>query len=85
LRLTLENISDIGVGFLQLLFVDTIQEAAEQELLSEGLISELEAYELDYELKSRPVFTSSGDYDSISMGPGESKVISINCLGKSGW
>jgi hypothetical protein len=84
-RLTLENISDVTVGRLHLNFSDSIQEVAEQESHPEIPISDLDAFDLDWDLKNRPVFSLPTLEDFGQLGPSQTTSVAITCVGKSGW
>ncbi len=44
-----------------------------------------ETYETEYDLVHRPVFTWDSEHESQEIGPGQKKVITVNCFGKVGW
>ncbi|KAG8889667.1 hypothetical protein FRB99_003967, partial [Tulasnella sp. 403] len=82
IRLTLENISTIPVDFLKLGFDDSTISAA-QHMLTEGDLSVAEAYETEYDLVHRPVFTWQGTTDQ-SILPDKKAIVTVTCLGKYG-
>lgn len=79
----MENISSIPVDFVKLAFDDTSVSAA-QQALADGELSVAEAYETEYGLVHRPVFTYQG-ISTQSIGPEKKATISVTCFGKRGW
>lgn len=83
IKITLENSSSTPVDFVKLSFEDSASRAA-AAVLSEGELSGERAYELEWDMINRPVFTWSGETD-VSIPPGQRATLSITCLGKVGW
>ncbi|KAG8935684.1 hypothetical protein FRC02_006960 [Tulasnella sp. 418] len=83
IRLTLENISELPIDFVKLTFEDSTSTLAQQILLDPEL-STAEAYELEYDITNRPVFTWDAAGQDISISPGQKSTASITCLGKVG-
>ncbi|KAG9019650.1 hypothetical protein FRB90_011996 [Tulasnella sp. 427] len=81
-RLTVENISPVPVDFIKLAFDDSSIGIA-QQALAEGELSVAEAYETEYNLVNRPVFTYSG-ITNQNIGPEKKATISVTCFGKLG-
>ncbi|KAG8925375.1 hypothetical protein FRC01_010290 [Tulasnella sp. 417] len=81
-RLTVENISSIPVDFIKLAFDDTSMSTAQQSL-ADGELSVAEAYETEYDLVNRPVFTYQG-ISNQSIGPEKKATIAVTCFGKLG-
>ncbi|KAK4685431.1 trafficking protein particle complex subunit 9, partial [Tremellales sp. Uapishka_1] len=84
IRITLENSSAVPVDFVKLSFDDsTIREA--QAVIQDGDLTPEQAYELEWDLLRRPVFSwekpSGGE---VSIQPGGRVTLSITCLGKVG-
>ncbi|KIO28174.1 hypothetical protein M407DRAFT_72139 [Tulasnella calospora MUT 4182] len=79
-RLTVENISSIPVDFVKLAFDDTSISIA-QQALADGELSVAEAYETEYDLVNRPVFSYQG-ISNQSIGPEKKATIAVTCFGK---
>lgn len=82
-RLTVENISSVPVDFIKLAFDDTSVSVA-QQALAEGELSVAEAYETEYDLVHRPVFSYQG-ITNETIGPEKKSTIAVTCFGKRGW
>ncbi|KAI0062282.1 hypothetical protein BV25DRAFT_1945461 [Artomyces pyxidatus] len=83
LRLTLENVSSLPIDFLRLTFDDSTIGPA-QTALAEGDLSVYDAYETEYELINRPVFSWSRDQENTEILPGRKVVVVVTCMGKVG-
>ncbi len=85
LRITLENSSPVPVDFIKLSFDDsTVREA--QAIFAEGEIPPEQAYELDHDLKDRPVFRwdegeSEGGWTGL-VAPGGRTTLTIRRTGQ---
>lgn len=82
IRMTLENISTLTVDFLRLAFEDSTMASA-QQALAEGGLSVFDAYETEYDLIHKPVFSWSEDEESDIL-PGQTLTVSVTCAGKVG-
>lgn len=87
IKLTIENVSSLPVDFLKLTFDDSTIAPA-QGLLADGDLPIAEAYETEYGLLRKPVFswsssTSGGEPKDV--GPGKKVLLTVRCLGKVGW
>lgn len=83
IRITLENSSSVPVDFLKLSFDDSTGRSA-RLILAEAELSPEEAYELELDMLTRPVFTWEPEGQS-SVLPGGRSTITVSCLGKVGW
>jgi hypothetical protein len=83
IKITLENSSSTTVDFLKLSFDDSASRAA-QAMLSEGELSSEQAYEIEWDIVNRPVFSWNAEGD-MSIPPGGRTTITVTCLGKAGW
>lgn len=83
IKITLENSSSTTVDFLKLSFDDSATRAA-QAILSEGELTSEQAYELEWDIVNRPVFSWKADED-MSILPGGRMTVTVTCLGKVGW
>ncbi|KAI0306435.1 TRAPP II complex [Multifurca ochricompacta] len=83
LRLTLENISNLPIDFLRLSFDDSTITPA-QAALAEGDLSIYDAYETEYQLINRPVFSWNQDQENIEILPGRKVALTLTCTGKVG-
>ncbi|KAG1715706.1 hypothetical protein ID866_1469 [Astraeus odoratus] len=83
IRLTLENVSALPIDFLKLSFEDSTISPA-QEALSDGELDILEAYETEYDLIHRKVFSWNPDKEFKPINAGRKIVLSVACLGKVG-
>ena len=84
IRITLENVSELPVDLIHLTFDDSTIAPA-QQALAEGDLSVFDTYETEYDLVHRPVFTWDSEREAQEIGPGQKKVITVNCFGKVGW
>jgi hypothetical protein len=86
IRLTIENISSLSISFFKMTFDDSTMLPA-QQALADGDISISEAYEIEYDLLHKPVFTWKQEVDEgqFVIEPGMKKVVVVNCLGKAAW
>lgn len=84
IRLTLENVSAWSIDFLRLSFEDSTIPPA-QEALSEGELNAFEAYEVEYDLTHRKVFSWDCDKEIKVIAPGRKIGLSVTCFGKVGW
>ena len=83
IRITLENSSSTPVDFIKLSFDDsTLRDA--QLVLSEGELSPEAAYEREWDIINRPVFSWESDAE-MSIPPGGRTTVTVKCLGKVGW
>ncbi|KDQ07911.1 hypothetical protein BOTBODRAFT_139417 [Botryobasidium botryosum FD-172 SS1] len=82
IRFTLENISTIPVDFVKFTFDDSTILPA-QTALAEGELSVAEAYETEYDLVHRPVFSRVPPVsEQLDIGPGKQVIVDVSCLGK---
>jgi len=84
LRLTLENVSNLPIDFLRLSFDDSTIAPA-QASLAEGDMSIYEAYESEYQLINRPVFSWDWEQEDTLIPPQTKVTVAIKCTGKVGW
>ena len=84
LRLTLENVSNLPVDFLRLSFDDSTIGPA-QAALAEGDLSIYDAYETEYQLINRPVFSWDRKQEDTEIPAGRKVAIVLTCSGKVGW
>ncbi|KAI9466349.1 TRAPP II complex [Lactarius psammicola] len=77
LRLTLENVSNLPVDFLRLSFDDSTIGPA-QAALAEGDLSIYDAYETEYQLINRPVFSWDREQEDTEIPAGR-KVADLGC------
>ena len=84
LRLTLENVSNLPVDFLRLSFDDSTIGPA-QTALAEGDLSIYDAYETEYQLVNRPVFSWDRKQEDTEIHAGRKVAIVLSCSGKVGW
>ncbi|KAI0054107.1 hypothetical protein FA95DRAFT_1591856 [Auriscalpium vulgare] len=82
-RLTLENVSSLPIDFLRLTFDDSTISPA-QQALADGDLSVYDAYETEYELINRPVFSWDRAQETFELAPGKKIGIVITCMGKVG-
>lgn len=82
-RITLENISPLPINFLRVVFEDSTIAGA-QQLLSEGNLSVFDAYETEYDIINRPLFSWDTEETQI-IQPGENISLNLRCYGKVGW
>jgi len=71
------------VDFVKLSFDDSTARVA-QLAISEGDLSPEEAYELEWDMMNRPVFSRENEGET-SITPGGRGTLFIRCLGKVGW
>lgn len=90
IQITLENTSPIPINYLKLSFEDSTVRAATR-VMQENELGAEEAYELDWDVRNRSVFTwenpmtlGAGEGDECLIVPGGRKVLKIKCLGKVG-
>ncbi|KAI0748229.1 transport protein Trs120 or TRAPPC9 TRAPP II complex subunit-domain-containing protein [Daedaleopsis nitida] len=83
IRITLENVSTLPVDLIRLTFDDSTIAPA-QQALAEGDMSVFDTYETEYDLVHRPVFTWDSEREPQVIGPGQKRVITVNCFGKVG-
>lgn len=90
IQITLENASPIPINYLKLSFEDSTVRAATRIAQDNELGAE-EAYELDWDVRNRSVFTwenpvtlGAGEGEEGLIIPGGRKVLKIKCLGKVG-
>ncbi|KAI0720991.1 TRAPP II complex [Cerioporus squamosus] len=83
IRITLENVSTLPVDLIRLTFDDSTIAPA-QQALAEGDLSVFDTYETEYDLVHRPVFTWDSEREPQEIGPGQKRVITVNCFGKVG-
>ncbi|KAI0273777.1 TRAPP II complex [Gloeopeniophorella convolvens] len=81
LRLTLENVSDLPIDFLRFSFDDSTMAPA-QAALAEGDLPIYDAYETEYQLINRPVFSWNCEQADTEILPGKKTAISVTCTGK---
>ena len=82
IKITLENSSSTPVDFVKLSFEDSASKAM-ISILNEGELSGPQAYELEYDMIKRPVFT--WDASETVVQPGGRTTIVVTCVGKVGW
>lgn len=83
LKLTLENISDVDVDFIDIKFSDNSTE----DLLSaieEQQISLDETHEMEYTLAHEPVFRPCADVSTMNIPARGRAIVEINCYGRVG-
>ncbi|KIR54356.1 hypothetical protein I315_02836 [Cryptococcus gattii Ru294] len=90
IQITLENTSSIPINYLRLSFEDSTVRAA-TGIVQECELGAEEAYELDWDVRNRNVFTwenpvtlDAGEGEESLIIPGGRKVLKIRCLGKIG-
>ncbi|KAF8274883.1 transport protein Trs120 or TRAPPC9 TRAPP II complex subunit-domain-containing protein [Lactarius quietus] len=83
LRLTLENVSNLPVDFLRLSFDDSTIAPA-QAALAEGDMSIYDAYETEYQLINRPVFSWDQEQEDTEIPAGRKVAVVLTCNGKVG-
>ncbi|TBU35870.1 TRAPP II complex [Dichomitus squalens] len=83
IRITLENVSSLPVDLIHLTFDDSTIAPA-QQALADGGMSVFDTYETEYDLVHRPVFTWDSEREAQEIGPGQKRVITVNCFGKVG-
>lgn len=83
IRLTVENVSLLPINFLKLTFDDSTI-APMQQMLGEGALSIAETYEVEYDLRRRPVFQWRAKDEPKEVRPGQKSVLTVSCLGKIG-
>lgn len=84
LRLTLENVSNLPVDFLRVSFDDSTIGPA-QAALAEGDLSIYDAYETEYQLINRPVFSWDLEQEDTEIPAGKKVAVALTCNGKVGW
>jgi hypothetical protein len=84
IRITLENVSALPIDFFSLYFDDSTKAAAQQALV-DGDISVFDAYETEYDLIHRPMFSWKNRAENSVIGPGQAITVTLTCLGKVGW
>lgn len=82
--MVLENVSKIPIDFIDLTFDDSTKTDA-QRALEDDSLSAYETYEMEHSLIHHPVFSWERDKNFKELAPGEETVITIKCLGRSGW
>ncbi|KDQ60798.1 hypothetical protein JAAARDRAFT_31778 [Jaapia argillacea MUCL 33604] len=82
-RLTLENVSSIPIDFISVTFDDSTMSPAHQAL-AEGNLSVFDAYETEYDLLRRPVFSWEGFKEMKPVEPGSQLVVTLTAFGKVG-
>lgn len=80
-RITLENSSSTPVDFIKLSFDDSVSREAQAMMVEE--IPPQQAYDLDYDITQRPVFTWDKN-SNIHIPPGGRATLQIEVLGKVG-
>jgi hypothetical protein len=80
----LENVSNLPIDFLRLLFDDSTIAPA-QTALKEGDLSIYDAYETEYQLLNRPVFSWDRELEDTEIPSGRKLTLSVTCTGKVGW
>ena len=83
MRISLENVSELPVDFIRLVFDDSTIEPA-QQALSEGDLSVFDTYETEYDLLHRPVFLWNKE-EKRSIAPRQMLSLTIQAQGKVGW
>ncbi|KAH9946027.1 TRAPP II complex [Epithele typhae] len=83
IRITLENVSSLPIDLVRLTFDDSTIGPG-QQALAEGEMSVFDTYETEYDLVHRPVFTWDAEHEPQEIGPGQKKVVAVNCFGKVG-
>ena len=84
LRLTLENVSNLPIDFLRLSFDDSTIGPA-QAALAEGDLSIYDAYETEYQLINRSVFSWDWEREDTVIPPEKKVTVAVKCTGKVGW
>ena len=72
------------MDFIKLTFDDSTIAPA-QQALTEGDLPIAEAYETEYALLKRPVFSWKSRDGPKEVKPGKKAVLTVSCLGKVGW
>lgn len=80
----MENTSSQTIDYINLTFEDTLAEESER-LLNESSLDELQSYELESDLRERPVFEWEQRNQTIRIEPDERQVLSVLYRGKLGW
>ncbi|KAL4067655.1 transport protein Trs120 or TRAPPC9 TRAPP II complex subunit-domain-containing protein [Scleroderma citrinum] len=83
IRLTLENVSVLSIDFLRLSFEDSTIAPATRSI-GRRRVNVFEAYETEYDLTQRKVFSWDCDKEVKVIAPGRKIVLSVTCLGKVG-
>ena len=84
IRLTVENVSLLPIGFIRLTFEDSTISPM-QQVLNDGDLSVAEVYETEFNLLRRPVFKWNRKGEPQEVKPGQKATLTISCLGKVGW
>jgi hypothetical protein len=80
----LENLSNLPIDFLRLTFDDSTIAPA-QAALAEGDLSIFDAYETEYQLINRPVFSWDLEQEDTGIPPEKRVTVAVKCAGKVGW
>jgi hypothetical protein len=84
LVLSVENSSPLLINSLRINCYDNLTHDAVAVLSdSENEIAPGLAFEIDLDLRTRPVFSCS--MPSVKIKPGRQKILQVNCYGKEGW
>lgn len=81
IRITLENSSSVPVDFIKLSFDDSVSREAQAKMSEE--ITPQQAYDLDFDMTHRPVFTWDKN-SKIYIPPGGRTTLQVEVLGKVG-
>jgi len=79
----LENLSNLPIDFLRLTFDDSTITPA-QAALAEGDLSISDAYETEYQLINRPVFSWDLEQEDTGIPPEKRVTVTVKCVGKVG-
>jgi trafficking protein particle complex subunit 9 len=77
-------VSSLPVGSFSLYFDDSTKAAA-QQALADGDLSVFDAYETEYDLINRPMFSWQNQAENNVISPGQAITVAVTCLGKVGW
>ena len=83
IRITLENVSNLPIDFLRVVFDDSTVAPA-QQALAEGDLSVFDTYETEHSLIHRPLF-SWDQKEAKNIPPGQKLTVTFKCFGKVGW
>ncbi|OCB84083.1 hypothetical protein A7U60_g8755 [Sanghuangporus baumii] len=82
IRLTVENISNLPIDFLELTFDDSTRPQLEQIMSDDSTAFDI--YEAEHNLVNKPVFSWEPDKSRKEIASGKESVISVKCFGRAG-